>query len=221
MKRIFSFLILFMLSFSLNTAVAYEIKGSAQTKRIPRGTRIELKMITPITTENISAGDMFTSSIVSDVKAEGEVVLPKGTVLRGNIGEVKDAKKLSKAAILYLNFDHVVIPSGRQLPIKAVICSEFKMTNDGGITQGGNYGYAVSKNLDKSVDMVKKSVAWGVKSGEELFTGGRFLITPIAAIGGSIGGGAYFIGKDIIDLFRKGEEVVINQGTQYAILLLE
>jgi hypothetical protein len=52
------------------------------------------------------------------------------------------------------------------VPVKAGICSHFDLTDEGGITGGGNYGWAVAQNWHKSVDIVKKSTAWGVKSGE-------------------------------------------------------
>jgi hypothetical protein len=107
------------------------------------------------------------------------------------------------------------------VPIKAGICSQFDLTDEGGITGGGNYGWAVAQNWHKSVDIVKNTTLWGVKSGEKLFQGGEILVTPIAAAGGVIGGGFYFVGDSIIDLFRKGNEVVINQDKVFDILLLD
>lgn len=202
-------------------AFAYKIQAGAQTKRIPRGTVIQLKMEEPVTTENMQLGEMFSASITNDVLQYDEVVLPTGTLVRGSIKEIKPAKRLSKAAILYLNFDHVVTTSGRQLPIKAGLCSNFKLTDDGAITNGGNYGFALAQNWHKTVDIVKNTTLWGVKSGEELFNGGRFLITPFSAVGGVIAGGAYYVYQDIADLFRKGDDVVINQGKIFSILLLD
>ncbi len=222
MKKTFIILTLMLFFMFSNTAFGgYEIKGGAQTKRVPRGTRIELKMAEPLTTENITAGDMFSAKVVKDIVVDSKVVLPAGSLIRGNVKEIRCAKRLSKSAILYLTFDHVVTPSGRQVPIKAGICSQFDLTDEGGITGGGNYGWAVAQNWHKGVDMVKKSTAWGVKSGKDLFTGGEFLVTPIAAVGGAIGGGFYFVGDSVIDLFRKGNEVVINQGQDFDILLLD
>ena len=95
-------------------------------------------------------------------------------------------KRLSKSAILYLNFDHIVAPNGKQLPIRAGISSHMKLTNDGGIG-GGGYKEAFLENADKSGEIIAKSVDWGVNSGEELFKGGKFLITPFAALGGTVG----------------------------------
>jgi hypothetical protein len=102
--------------FSNAAFAGYEIKGGAQTKRVPRGTRIELKMAEPLTTENISRGDMFSAKTIGDVEVDSKVVLPAGTLIRGNVREINSAKRLSKSAILYLTFDHVVtLPVARCL----------------------------------------------------------------------------------------------------------
>ncbi len=65
-------------------------------------------------------------------------------------------KRLSKSAILYLNFDHIVAPNGKQLlPIRAGISSHMKLTNDGGIG-GGGYKEAFLENADKSGEIIAK-----------------------------------------------------------------
>ena len=77
-----------------------------------------------------------------------------------------------------------------------------KLTNDGGIG-GGGYKEAFLENADKSGEIIAKSVDWGVNSGEELFKGGKFLITPFAALGGTVAGAGYLIGDSIADLLEK------------------
>ena len=146
--------------------------------------------------------------------------MPKGTIVRGNTADVVRKKRLSKSAILYLNFDHIVAPNGKQLPIRAGISSHMKLTNDGGIG-GGGYKEAFLENADKSGEIIAKSVDWGVNSGEELFKGGKFLITPFAALGGTVAGAGYLIGDSIADLFRKGQTIVITKGQRFTIMLLE
>ncbi len=75
--------------------------------------------------------------------------------------------------------------------------------------------------MDKSGEIIKKSTNWGLKSGEELFTGGKYLVTPIAAVGGTIAGVGYLVGDSVMDLFRKGKNVIILKGQRFEILLLE
>ncbi len=200
---------------------AYQIKADAQTKRIPAGTKLELESVNTVTTETLDAGDMFSAYLTKDVYIDGAVILPKGTIIRGSSASITRPKILSRAAVLYLNFDHIVAPNGKQIPLKAGINSSFKLTEDGGIDGGGGYGQALADNVAKSGEIIRKSANWGVKSGEDLFTGGKYLVTPIAAIGGTIAGAGYLVGDSIIDLFRKGKDVVILKGQRFGILLIE
>lgn len=198
----------------------YIIEGGTQTKRLQAGTKIPLKMAEPVTTKDFVAGDMFSATIIDDIILDGTVVLPACTMVRGNVKNIIKAKRLSKAANLYLTFDHIVTPQGRQLPINAALSSNFKLTMDGAITSGGNYGHAVAQNWDKTVDIVKKSTEWGIDSGDKLFNGGKYILTPLAATGGVLAGGGYFVVDSVVDLFRKGDEVIINQGQVFGIMLL-
>lgn len=215
---IFAFLMLIM--FGFQNAQAYQIKADAQTKRIPMGTKLNLEAASTVTTELLRKGDMFSAYLTQDVYVDDVVVLPKGTIVRGNTADVVRKKRLSKSAILYLNFDHIVAPNGKQLPIRAGISSHMKLTNDGGIGVGG-YKEAFLENADKSGEIIAKSVDWGVNSGEELFKGGKFLVTPFAALGGTVAGAGYLIGDSIADLFRKGQTIVITKGQRFTIMLLE
>lgn len=200
---------------------AYQIQGKGHTERIERGSVVELKAIDSITTENAKEGDLFNSITTSDIEINGNIVLPKGTLVRGSIEKINGAKRLSKSAQLYLNFDHIVTSSGKQIPIRAGICSFLRLTDDGGITDGGNYGYALSENWKKTVAITKNATNWGINSGDKMFNGGRFLLTPFAALGGAIGGGFYYVGDSIADLFRKGNDVIINEGKLFNIILMD
>jgi len=208
-------------AFVIQTADAYQIKADAQTKKVPMGTKLELEAANTITTETLNAGDMFSAYLINDIIKDGDVVLPRGTIIRGSSAKIIRPKMLSRSAVLYLNFDHIVAPNGKQIPLKAGISSYLRLTEDGGIDGGGGYGSALAENLDKSGDIIKKTATWGVKSGEELFTGGKYLVTPIAAVGGTIAGVGYLVGDSVIDLFRKGKDVIIIKGQKFEILLLE
>lgn len=221
MKKLIVLFCAFLFTFTLNGAFAnYTIEGGAKTKRLHVGTKIPVKMAEPVTTSDFAVGDMFSATITNDIILDNSVILPAGTLVRGNIARIKPAKRLSRAANLYLTFDHIVTPQGRQLPIKAGLSSNFKLTMDGGITSGGNYGYAVQENWKGTKNIVRKSTQWGLNSGEKLFTGAQIITTPVAAVGGVLVGGGYFIISDFVDLIKKGDEVIINQGQVFGIMLL-
>ncbi|MCD8024984.1 MAG: hypothetical protein LUE64_05570 [Candidatus Gastranaerophilales bacterium] len=216
------FLLLFAMLFILGLrADAYQITTNAQTKRIPMGTKLELETASAISSQNVNQGDMFNAYLTRDVRTQTTMILPRGTVVRGNISGVTAPKMLSRSAVLYLNFDHVVAPNGSQLPISAGLCDNFELDDNGGIKGGGNYAASAKKNWSKSGDIIVKSTKWGISSGEDLFTGGKYLVTPFSAIGGTIAGAGYFVGMSIGDLFKKGNSVFIKKGEVFNIVLIE
>ena len=224
MKKLFAILgflfALFLITNNLE-ADAYQIQADIKTKRIPAGTKLELEMANSVLSESLSQGDMCSAYLTRDVRTVSTMILPRGTIVRGNVSKVTESKRPYRSAVLYLNFDHVVAPNGQQLPIKAGLCEDFNLTDNGGIKGGGNYGTKVKKNWSKSGAIIKKSTKWGITSGEDLFKGGKYLVTPFAAIGGTIAGAGYFVGVSVADLFKKGEDVYIQKGQVFNILLLE
>ena len=225
MKKIFygisAFLIILSLGVFSCVSYAYQIKADAQTRRLPKGTKLNLVMADPLSTSSMQAGDMFSARLTHDVRVDGRTVLPSGTLVRGTVEKYKGTARLSRSALLYLTFDHIVTGHGKQLPISAAVCSNFEILDDGAISGGGNYWNELKRNTKKSGHIISKTTKWGIKSGDELFPGGRFLVTPFAAIGGTIGGGVYLVGDSIFDLFRKGHDVIIDQGIVFDIILLE
>ena len=218
MKKVFVLFAALMVT--LSAWADYQIEGGTGTKRLVAGTKIPLKMAEPVTTKDFETGDMFSATVAQDVVLEQSIVLPVGTLVRGNVKAITKSKRLSKAANLYLSFDHIVTPQGRQLPINAALSSNFKLTLDGAITTGGNYGTALCQNWDNTVEIVKKSTDWGVTAGDKAFKGGKYVLTPIAAVGGTLFGGGYLVVDSVVDLFRRGDEVIINQGQVFGVMLL-
>ena len=219
MKKLFGIILASFLTIS--TAFAYQIQAGTGTQRLERGTIIELEMAEPITTRDFTTGDLFTATVVENVKQNKKTILPTGTFVRGSIGEVKPAKRLSRAAKVAFTFDHIVTPQGRQLPMRAALCSYFKITPEGFVTSGGNYGTAMKHNVEKSGEYIQKATQWGVNSGEKLFAGAQILTVPVGVAGGFIYGAGYLVFESIADLIRKGDEVIINQGQRFNIMLLD
>lgn len=221
MKKIFTLLLLFGLMISTQCAFSYQIKADAATKRLPQGTKMHLIMAEPLTTSEIQAGDMFSARLSNDIRLNGRTILPSGSLIRGTVEKYRTSALPSRSALLYLTFDHVVTPQGRQIPLRAGVCSSFDLTAEGAISGGGNYFNELGRNVSKTGYIISKTTKWGIKSGDDLFPGGRFLITPIAAVGGTLGGAVYLVGDSVIDLFRKGNDVIIDQGKSFDIILLE
>lgn len=204
---------------SANAALALPFKADAKTRRIPAGTKLKLELIDPITTNGGQEGDYFSAMLLEDQKNQNNVILPAGSVVRGSVNKIVPVKRLSRGAVLYIDFDHVVTPNGRQLPIAMGVCNRADITLDGGIYGSKGYGEAIKQNWVNTVNITKKATQFGINAGEDAFTGANYLTTPICALGGAFGGGAYFVGDSIADMFRKGKNVTLNQGTIIDVML--
>lgn len=211
-------LTLAMLVFT-NAAISAPYKADARTKRIPAGTKLKLQLIDPINTVTDNEGDSFNAMLLEDQKSDASIILPAGSVIRGCVRKVVPVRRLSRGAILYLDFDHVVTPNGRQLPLTMSMYNRADLNLEGGIYGSKGYGEALQKNWVRTVEITKNSTQFGLDLGEDSFTGAKYITTPICAAGGAFGGAAYFFGDSIIDLFRKGQDVMLNRGTVLDVML--
>lgn len=202
-----------------NSVMAAPFKADAKTRRIPAGAKFKLQLMDPVNTVAGNPGDSFNAMLLEDETVGNSVILPAGSVLRGCIGKVKPIRRLSRGAVLYLDFDHVVTPNGRQLPLSLSVCDRTNLTEDGGIYGSKGYGEALKTNWNNSVEITKNATQFGVDAGDAI-PGLVYLTAPICAVGGAFGGGAYLVGDSVIDLFRKGQDVILNQGAILNVMLI-
>ena len=206
--------------FSVQMAMAAPFNGNAKTKRIPAGTILSLKMLNTVDSAYSASGSEFKAMLITDQKADDndDVILPMGSIVRGSIKGILPSKRLSKGAVLYLDFDHVVTPNGRQVPLSLSITGRSDMTYDGGITTTTGYKDAWRQTCTKSADITRKSVHWGENVTDNGF---KYVIVPFAALGGAFGTAGYFVYDSVADLIRKGKDVQIYQGDILNVKLLE
>lgn len=145
-------------------------------------------------------GDEFFAEVVNDVEGDSGVIIPKGTLAHGKILQTSAAKRLGRAAQLTLDFDYLITPDGREIPI------------EGRMTTKLNPVVETSKIIAKDVGY---TVAGGVVGGfialnwfglEAAIASQGYTLAGGAAVGGAIGLGAALI--------RKGSEVLIAPGDE-------
>ncbi|MBQ4113795.1 hypothetical protein IJD34_00155 [bacterium] len=209
MKKLFVYLLAMFLC--TQNVMAASFKADAKTKRIPAGTTFQLEFLQPVSTYSGGAGDSFVATLLNEQSAGTTIILPVGTVVRGSVSNVKTAKRFSRGAKLYLDFDHVVTPTGRQIPLDLAISQFDKIYYDGGLYKNLGYGEAVKSNYERAAEITKNATEFGAKAGESA-PGIQYLTTPLCAIGGFFGGAGYFIGDSVADMFRRGQDVYINTG---------
>lgn len=199
------------------SVIAGPLSGNAKTKRIPAGTAFQLQLINPVSSYN-SEGSEFTAIMINDQTSDADVILPMGSLVRGTIRKIQPAKRFSKGAVIYLDFDHVVTPNGRQVPLSMSVVGRTDLTYDGGIAGSKGYKEALGENWQKTKDITSSATEWGGDVFDDVPVVDQ-LMTGIGAIGGAIGGGAYYTYDFFADMIRKGKNVNLKKGDILKVIL--
>lgn len=145
-------------------------------------------------------GDEFFAEVTNDVSGEGGVIIPTGTVAHGKISQCNGAKRLGRDGSIDLDFDYLMTPDGREIPIEGKMTtklhpitatSKIVATDLGYTAVGGVVGGMVALNM-LGIEAAIASQGYTVAGG--------------AAIGGMVGLGAA--------LYRKGKDVLIAPGDE-------
>ena len=204
----------------VQTVSAEPLSGRAKTKRIPAGTKFALQMMTSLSTSVNPEGTEFSAIMINDQTSDSDVILPMGSVVRGTIKRIEPAKRFSKGAVLYLDFDHVVTPNGRQLPLTLSVIGRSDLTYDGGITSSRGYKDALKQNWEVTKDITSTATEWGGDVFDDVIVADQ-IMTGVGAVGGAIGGGAYYVYDFFADMVRKGKGVDLKKGETINVILVD
>jgi len=145
-------------------------------------------------------GDEFFAEVTQDVKGKGGVVLPIGTLAHGTIRQMGDAKRLGRDAWIEMDFDYLITPDGREIPIQA------KMSSKKAPLIGG------SKIIAQDVGFTAAGGVVGGFTALQLFgIEGAIASQGYTLLGGAAVGGAIALG---LSLLRKGKDVLLSPGDQ-------
>ncbi|MBR6164004.1 hypothetical protein IKQ26_08995 [bacterium] len=190
-----------------------KINANAAIKKLEAGTILKVRLQEPIGTAYLKTGAPFTVTVMEDIKEGKKIVVPQGTLIRGSLSDVSPAKRFSKGAALGMYFDHIVSPSGKQIPIDIALCNNKYLTYDGKLSTKTNYGTAIRQNAQTAKNIITKSTTWSWEKGDDLFNGfPKYIFAPVTAIFATPVAGLYFVGDAVVDMIKKGDEIAINQG---------
>lgn len=106
------------------------------TRTAPAGSFMDVAVSDTLSSRFTKPGDAFTASVVSDVKdARGRIVIPAGSVVRGNVVDVKPAPNPRTPGTLTLKLTSVTV-GGSDYPIEARIDSVETVRQGRGVTGG-------------------------------------------------------------------------------------
>lgn len=198
------------------------LQVQSSTHKVPAGSFLTIAFNTAMDSRVSNMGDPFNAFIAEDFKVNSSqdgrpgsrIVLPAGTIVRGRINDVKRPSLFSRGGSIFLSFDHVVLPSGEQLPLTLNLSTENTSVNK----QGALYmDPGIGKKVEKGYEEGKKAFGTitdnGFQAGKQIAGGfGSILTVPAAVIGGALVGTGITTGKAAAAVVGKGDSAIIKPG---------
>ena len=173
---------------------------TGDVKTVEEGTKVRMTVSSVISAGYNDENDEFFAEITEDLTVAEGVLIPAGTIAHGKITEIKDSKRLGRDGYVRLDFDYLVTPDGREIPIQASMTSKRN---------------PITSVAKVALEDTAYTLAGGVIGG---FLAVKYLGlgTAIASNGYTVAGGAgvgALIGATA-SLARKGDNVLIAPGEE-------
>ncbi len=112
---------------------------------VPAGTTFAAELQGTLSSASSRVGETFRARIVDDVVDGGEVVIPAGSEVVGEVTEAVPLRKVGGRARLAVRFTDLVLPSGSTVPIRATLTEQGRSETgrDAATIGGGAAGGAV------------------------------------------------------------------------------
>lgn len=217
MKRFISLLILISFVFSSSSALAEVLEGHAeksdvyeqqlqkelftgQIEHLERKDVINMT-VSQVLDSNINIeGDEFFAEVTDEVKGDKGVIIPKGTIAHGRISQTGDPKRLGRQGWIALDFDYLITPDGREIPIEGKMSTKLHPVAEASKIVAQDVGYTLAGGA------VGGFMALNWLGLEAAIASQGYTVAGGAAVGGAIGLG--------MALIRKGHDVLIAPGDE-------
>ena len=205
----------------LNTAIADPMSGHVQkddtinqdlNKELFTG---EVETINKKNTINLSVsqvlssgytveGDEFFAEVSSDVESDKGVIIPTGTIVHGVVQVIENPKNMGRDGYVNINFDYMVTPDGRQIPIQASLTTKDNMAKGVAKTVAVHAGYTLMGGVAGGfIALNTLGLGAAIASNGYTVAGG-------AAIGGLVGLTCAIIRKGKGFMIKPGDELKIH-----------
>ena len=183
------------------------IVNTGDVRVVAPGTMLDLALSTEIEAGENVEGDGFFCKITKDVLVDGQVVIPRGTVVHGVLSTLEEPKRGGRNGYITTRFDYLITPDGREVPI------------EGNSTTRDSKGKAAARVLGRAAGYTAIGGAVGTLMVLQL--GG--LSAAAASYGSAPAGGAAIGGAAglTIAMLTKGKSVLLRPGTEMHVQLSE
>jgi len=145
-------------------------------------------------------GDEFFAEVTSDVYGDKGIIVPKGTLAHGIIKASKESRRLGRDGYIDLQFDYLVTPDGREIPIEGKMSTKMHPLKAAAKIAATDVGYTAAGGV------IGGFAALNILGIEAAIASNGYTVAGGAAIGGAIGLG--------MALYRKGKDVLISPGDE-------
>jgi hypothetical protein len=93
---------------------------SSSSDDVPVGTEFDVRVQNSLSSRAARVEDRFEATTIVDLKKDGRIVVPAGSVMRGIVSAVTKAGRIERKGSLTVVFDRITI-DGRSYPIRATV----------------------------------------------------------------------------------------------------
>ncbi len=175
----------------------------------PVGTPLSTTNTTYLSSDRSRVGDPITATLGYDLAMGGNIVLPAGSQIHGQIVSAVPAGRTGRHGELQLRFNRAVLPDGRTFPLSARL-----VTPDGsGIIRGGTRAQRAGSVAKNTLG----GAAIGAASGTALgaIVGGGRKWNEGLLWGSILGAGGGLVRSGV----QRGQEAELQPGTQLQLML--
>lgn len=200
-----------LLAESIRGHVQKDDKNQQQNKEIFTGEidRFDRKDVVNLTVSQVLSsgytleGDDFFAEVSQDVISDKGVILPVGTIFHGTVKIIGNPKNMDRDGYVNVDFDYLVTPDGRQIPIQASFSTKDNIVKGSAKTIATGAGYTVLGG-----------VAGGFLALNTLGLGAAIASHGYTIAGGAAIGGAVGLTMAII---KKGKGFMLKPGDEFKI----
>lgn len=173
---------------------------TGETTFVKKGEKLKMSVSSILNTSYAEEYDEFFAQITNDIATEKGVIIPAGSYAHGSIEDMARAKKLGRNGFVSLNFDYIMTPDGRKIPVEA------------SMTTKANVVKATAKHIAKDTGYMLGGGALGGWMALNMLG----LPAAIATHGGTAAAGAGLgaVAGLGIALSQTGKEVLITPGDE-------
>jgi hypothetical protein len=158
--------------------------------RVPEGSVFHVVLVKNVDAKKNKTGDEATTTIVEDLKSNGEVVIPKDSKVVGHITQIQARSKEHPQSQITLIFDRLVMKNGGEIPlsgsIQAVAAPETAAADESeqSAARYGETGGSMGGTIAGSGGRGSSPSGYPSESGGRGASGG---VSPAAASANSVG----------------------------------